>query len=199
MPATKICPVCNTEYKLQCPSQAERRNCCTRKCSNIWSRQQQEVRLYSYIRIEEFHHVWTAATDTGGYGRAQWDGKLESVPRIILAKKLGRPLAKNEVARHIKECSYKLCCNPDHLEPGTQKQNIEDAVELGAMKHGEDHYRTGLTDEIVRRIKELLMQGYKYKAILAALSLTEEVLTRRTLSYIKTGRTWKHIPWPVNV
>lgn len=67
-----------------------------------------------------------------GYGvvdyetRAFMHCKTESVHRISYTV-FKEPVSTKEVIRH--RCNNKSCCNPDHLEPGTQAQNMQDRTE----------------------------------------------------------------------
>lgn len=41
--------------------------------------------------------------------------------------------AKGKVIRH--KCDNPYCCNPDHLESGTQKDNVQDQIKRGRHKY----------------------------------------------------------------
>ena len=49
--------------------------------------------------------------------------------RYALERKLGRELEPGEVARHT--CDNPICVNPDHLLPGTQRDNVDDMMRRG--------------------------------------------------------------------
>jgi hypothetical protein len=191
----RICPVCNSPFQIT-PYQDKHglRKTCSVRCKIGKSIQETEYRLYSYIDKDNIdgHHLWTAARDTAGYGRFSWNGKLISVHKFILEQKIGRKLVPGEVARHTEGHQYfKHCCNPEHLLIGTQKQNIQDAIEEGTLKIGQKHYRTELNDEVVKDIKILLSKNVSAKEIRDKYSIST-----KALSFIKMGLTWKHIPWP---
>jgi group I intron endonuclease len=58
-------------------------------------------------------------------------------------------------------------------------------------QRGEHHYATRLTEQDVATIKQRLCNGESTKSI-----APEYAITHATLSDIKYGRTWKHVPWP---
>jgi len=66
-----------------------------------------------------------------------------------------------EVVRH--KCDNPRCINPDHLEGGTQKDNMQDCVRrkrLGDSRNfGSANGRTVLTSEDVRAIRKLYVKG----------------------------------------
>lgn len=51
-----------------------------------------------------------------------------------------RKLLSGEVARH--KCDNPPCINPDHLIPGTQKDNIADVIAKGKQQFHPSHYKT---------------------------------------------------------
>lgn len=60
-----------------------------------------------------------------GYAEGNYRGKKYRLSRLLLGWKLGRPLTKEERACH--ECDNPPCINQDHLYPGTDKKNMQDA------------------------------------------------------------------------
>jgi len=60
-----------------------------------------------------------------GYGQYRVDGKLMLTHRIAKRDVTGDP-GVGRVLRH--NCRTPLCCNPDHLQYGTQKDNIQDSI-----------------------------------------------------------------------
>jgi hypothetical protein len=55
------------------------------------------------------------------------NGKAVYVSRIILERKLGRPIKPGSYACHT--CDYKSCINPDHLYEGDRISNGQDRSE----------------------------------------------------------------------
>jgi hypothetical protein len=89
------------------------------------------------------------------------------------------------------QCDTPLCVNPNHLFLGTQSDNIKDAFVKGRKtsprNSGEGHPMSKLTNEDVRRIRE--MGG----------TTTQQELARRfkvhqsNISNILLGKRWSHI------
>lgn len=67
-----------------------------------------------------------------GYGEVCYRGKLWRVHRLIWTLMRGE-IASGFVVRH--KCDNPPCCNPEHLVPGTDADNVEDR-----MSRGRDHH-----------------------------------------------------------
>jgi hypothetical protein len=96
--------------------------------------------------------LWTGAAQQAGrvgskklQGRYRHNGKAVLTHKLSLETHLGRPLAPGMVTRH--KCRSDLCVNPDHLEEGTQAENVWDMIRDGT------HHGTILTDDQVREIR----------------------------------------------
>jgi hypothetical protein len=72
-------------------------------------------------------HVWPKGPYCGrDYGTVPLNGRTIYVHRLLLERKLGRPIRPGYLALHT--CDNPSCCNPDHLYEGTYSDNILDAV-----------------------------------------------------------------------
>ena len=74
--------------------------------------------------------IWQGGKNRG-YGVMKLDGKNIRIAREIYKLMYG-PIPHKIVIRH--KCDNPPCFNPHHLEPGTQKQNIHDAIERGRFR-----------------------------------------------------------------
>lgn len=72
---------------------------------------------------------WTGATNTNGYGRVWFRGRLELAHRMALALALGRPIRDGLWALHA--CHNRRCVRPSHLREGTPSENVYDCVSRG--------------------------------------------------------------------
>jgi hypothetical protein len=82
---------------------------------------------------------WTGVKNSIGYpfigytSESMPRGGMMTAHRIVLALKLGRPIAPGHNANH--SCHNRLCMTPEHLSEGTQKQKRADMVRDGI--HGQ--------------------------------------------------------------
>lgn len=107
-----------------------------------------------------------------GRGYFTVDGKRQLSYRVVWEIFNG-PIAEGVRVRH--KCDNPLCCNPKHLELGTQGENERD-------KYIRD--RWGYTREMVRQIKRYAKLGMTYRAIAA--KINEEFDT--TISHSGVGK-----------
>lgn len=121
-----------------------------------------------------------------GYGHFGLHGRvrLAHIAAYIIFK---GPVPAGLMVRH--KCDFKPCCNPDHLELGTAKQNAEDRVERGQQRHGEGHGCAKLTEANVREIRKRRVSGETLMALGKEFHVRET-----TILALCTGKTWKHIP-----
>lgn len=120
--------------------------------------------------------LWTASTGTHGYGHIMRGGKLLLAHRIAYALAHGCEIHPGMVIRHL--CNNPLCCNPEHLAPGTPADNVADKVKAGRQPHK-------LTQYEVLQIKKLLQQGQAQREIAAWFGVAQN-----TIKDINTGKTW---------
>lgn len=71
--------------------------------------------------------VWPGPCDSNGYGLIRWEGMKVRVHRLVAHLVHGLDLADTyQYARH--ECDNPPCFNPDHITPGTPRDNQQDAI-----------------------------------------------------------------------
>ena len=79
---------------------------------------------------------WKLMKSKGGYGRLTFQSKDLTAHRVAYTFGKG-PIEEGMQINHI--CCSRDCCNPNHLEVVTCKQNLEYAAKLGRMATGERH------------------------------------------------------------
>lgn len=82
--------------------------------------------------------LWIGARNASGYGKMNMrfkkgprKGKVKSAlaHRVALVEMGGRRLNSKSVVMHL--CNNRLCCNPAHLQGGTQRKNVQQCVAEG--------------------------------------------------------------------
>lgn len=64
--------------------------------------------------------LWTRAVNRNGYGRVWRERKTQLVHRLVFEAVRG-PVPAGRVLDHL--CRNRRCCNPDHLQPVTVREN----------------------------------------------------------------------------
>lgn len=124
--------------------------------------------------------LWTANVNDSGYGMISANGKYERVHRISYRVFNGE-IPKGLLVRHL--CHTRLCCNPDHLEVGTDHDNWMDMVVDGHTRlleqDGSDNHMSKLTEEQVYEIREKYKSGiYRTKDLAGRYGVSRRVIER---------------------
>lgn len=82
-------------------------------------------RFWSKVDKTETCWLWTAAKDTGGYGRFGVSGKVAFAHRHSYEFLVG-PIPEGLELDHL--CRVPACVNPSHLEPVTHAENLRRAI-----------------------------------------------------------------------
>lgn len=103
------------------------------------------------------------------------------------AFRLAHGLSKEDIAgtviRH--KCDVRLCVNPEHLEPGTQADNVKDMVDRKRQRPGKPRK---LDDAAVRAIRVALAQGAVQRHLARVHSVSQS-----TIRAIKIGTAYQDV------
>lgn len=128
---------------------------------------------------------WTKATDTRGYGKIAFNGKLISTHRLSAHLLLAFDLDPRVSVCH--RCDNPPCFNPEHLFLGSMSDNMTDASAKGRSS-GMARPESKVTDEQVREIRARHSAGETQRSISKDYELTFKAVNRIVL-----GKTWKHL------
>lgn len=87
------------------------------------------------------------------------------VHQAAWALKSGRWPEPGEEVRHLCGNGHLGCSNPHHLDIGNRQDNVNDAKRHGSYRTGRSNWRTKLSDEDVRRVRNLREQGMLQREI----------------------------------
>lgn len=79
-------------------------------------------RLWSRLDASGVCWEWTGALTPKGYGVIWYEGKLWQVHRLSYTLLVG-PIPEGHTLDH--QCRNTVCADPDHLDPVTQRVNME--------------------------------------------------------------------------
>lgn len=143
-------------------------------------------------------HLWKLSKDKDGYGIGKWDRTCKMHRLSYAVSNNGVIGVSNEageklVVRHSKHCTP-ACCNENHLEIGTYKQNADDRVDKGNAPIGENHPNSTISEETAKLI---IASKYPKGHVLYLTQLERAIkfnTTVRTIGHIDTHSSWMHIP-----
>lgn len=97
--------------------------------------------------------------------------------RAALTVKLNRMLqpAPAEMACHV--CDNELCCNPAHLWPGTNAENLADMASKGRSLSGQDNPNARFSDEEVAHIQKLHADGMTQKQLRGRYGISKSTMS----------------------
>ena len=131
--------------------------------------------------------LWTGCTSQSGYGNFRPSGARRNEPAHRAAYRMHKgAIPQGLLLCH--KCDTRACVNPDHLFPGTQKDNMDDCASKGRRVDvwftGEPHHSSKLTREAVE-----LIRGERDGVSLAALALRFGVSVS-AVKQVRSFRTW---------
>lgn len=107
------------------------------------------------------------------------------VYRIVYQLYTGYILQHGDVVRH--SCDNSWCCNPYHMQIGTQRDNVADMME---------RERVGLKHYQIKRIMQMLELGCTAKYVSDKMREGYNIsLDKSTVKKIRLRTIYKHIPW----
>ncbi len=94
------------------------------------------------IKVIAGHWIWIGATTirkhSTSQGRLRFNGKMEYPHRVVFHLLTGFDLKSELQVNHKQECQLSLCCHPNHLYAGTQKENVDDGAAFRRLKSLQD-------------------------------------------------------------
>ena len=127
---------------------------------------------------------WTDTTTKHGYGQRRVNGKTQYVHRLAFEEHYGY---LPEVVRH--KCDNPSCYNPDHLEPGTQADNVRDMMDRGREARGERAGNSLLTEAQAREILEAVRTKRETQVSLAR----RFGVSKQAVNHVVKGRSWREL------
>lgn len=128
--------------------------------------------------------LWTGAKDKKGYGYVGSYTKNTAFLGTRLAHRISWSLHNNKTApKHLvvrHKCDNPSCVNPEHLELGTTKDNIQDMI-----KRGRANYRRKIGEEEASEIKLLLEKGMSQRNVASIFNVSSSTISRIKLNGLK--------------
>lgn len=127
--------------------------------------------------------LWPYTKNDAGYGQVWCDGQLKRASRVVLERKLGRPMVSGTHAAHAPGiCHNPACINPRHLREASIADNMADRLLDGTSNRGSRHGLSKLTEDDVISIRS----DPRTQRVIAS----EFGLDQSTISDIKRRKSW---------
>lgn len=137
--------------------------------------------FYDHVFLTTDCWLWTGAIDKNGYGISAIKQRKISAHRVSYLLHYGE-IPPNLYVLHT--CHNPSCVNPNHLKIGTQKDNIQDQINIGTHV-GKNRSAAKLTENDVQYIRT---SSKSYIDIAKELSVSKHCIWD-VLNY----RSWKHV------
>jgi hypothetical protein len=135
--------------------------------------------------------LWTASTCHWGYGQFRTGSHTDGTARTVRSHRYAwelthGPIPTGMVVRH--KCDVPACCNPNHLELGTHRDNAMDREVRGRgnQPRGAAHGRARLTPALATEMRAAYAAGGRTQQSLAA----EYGVSTGLVSYVVRGMHW---------
>lgn len=152
-----------------------------------------EARFWRHVEKSEGDEcwLWTGALTHDGYGRFKVliDGQWTHVGAHVYSWELvNGSWPEGLVSRH--HCDIRNCVRPDHIQPGTNKENSTDMMARGRASRmhqlrGESHGKARLTEADVLWIRQ---SNWKTSDIARLFGVAYS-----TVHHVRSGVNWKHL------
>lgn len=127
---------------------------------------------------------WSGSRYPRGYGRVPAKGTTLGAHRVAYEAWVG-PIPKGLLVRH--KCDNPPCINPEHLEVGTNLDNMKDKVTRGRQVNTKP--RAKLNASQVERMRQMYSNGVSAMEVWREFPITGYTNVHMVL----TGKTWKDL------
>ena len=136
--------------------------------------------------------IWFGAA-RHGYGHMWINKKSHLAHRVSWSVYTGQEIPHPSI-KICHSCDNKWCVNPDHLWPGSQRDNVLDCWAKGRAGPrgliGEENSQASFTEEQIFAILDELSDGGRGMARVLAKRFG---VAETTISAIKRGQNWSHV------
>ena len=138
------------------------------KISEIKIDEKTRKKIENQIKKTNSCWIWNGSVDKNGYGRIGINKKHYPCHRIVYY--IYKQDKEIDFLHVLHKCNNKLCCNPDHLCLGTDKENSIDSIIFNTTK------KSKISLEQAKEIKEKRIAGLTVKEISKETGINEDLI-----------------------
>ena len=144
-----------------------------------------DIRFWQKVDKQKECWVWVGSLNNKGYGRINIGGIIKLAHRVSYEIAYGKIPSMMSI---LHKCDNPPCVNPNHLQVGTHKENIEDMIEKGRGCVGEGASYAKLNYQKVVQIKGMYKQSKISQRALAKLFKVSQC----TISLVVNEKRWSN-------
>jgi hypothetical protein len=180
------CLECNRIFEAPASRFREGKKFCSQLCRRLYWAATPD-KFWTYVNKTETCWLWMGSrTSEDGYGQYEFTGGVRVLAHIYSYEQVYGPVPKGKILLH--SCDSQPCINPDHLSPGSYRDNTQDALSKGRMAFGERVGCSKLTDKDVLNIRTLYKGGWTQKRIAPFYNISAHQIGR-----VVSGKNWGHV------
>jgi hypothetical protein len=122
------CGRCGKEFQVPVKTGQYARRYCSEYCCYNGRRGTVEERFWAKVQKTPVCWLWMGNKNDWGYGHFWLNGKMVKAHRWSYEHHIGQ-VPPGKLLKHI--CDNPRCVRPDHLEPGTDAENMADSLARG--------------------------------------------------------------------
>jgi hypothetical protein len=132
--------------------------------------------FWTRVQKTETCWLWTGTHNQGGYGIFLLPGEVPVRAHRYAYEQVKGPIPAGLILLH--SCDNPPCVNPDHLTPGTRKDNLYDSMAKGRRPKGAKHWNSKMTDAQAQKIKDAPKTTAARKALAAEIGVNLSTVYR---------------------
>jgi hypothetical protein len=156
-----------------------------------------QFKLWSKVKIQDigryYQSCWEFTGRKNEFGHGYFSHRKQTflAHRVAYEMATGVKLTDGQVVRH--KCDNPGCCNPLHLEAGTQADNNLDMLFRGRNPKGATHGMASITPTQVREIRYLFHEAGGVRGAVRAIAKRTGV-NKNIVCCVTQRKTWSDLP-----
>lgn len=150
-----------------------------------------KYKILSNVKVSETGcWEWQRSRTPRGYGRISVGHQKQDYSHRVSYKEFVGDIPSGMLVRH--KCDNPCCCNPEHLELGTQQDNMNDCSKRGRLGGFVVKRNNGVLNGRSKLSEKQVLDIYTSNDMNTVLAERYSV-SARLIGLIKGGKIWHHV------